>query len=248
MSPVLVAILVAAALLASMLSAVAGVAGGVLLLSGLLLAVPATAVVPLHGAVQTTACLTRVAAFRSHARWDLVWRFALGVIPGSVLGAFAVAWLVSVDAGAIKLFIAGAILLSLFAKKLRIDARGRSAWLFAPLGFFVGALGMLAGSTGPIVTQALLMCGVTKEAHIATKSVVQALGHALKLPLFGVAIGFDFGVYATPLAAMCGAVIVGTLLGKKLLARLSSERFVLVARVALVAVVVHLAVSELLAS
>ena len=42
-------------LVSATISAITGVGGGVLLLSGLLLLVPATAVVPLHGAAQFVA-------------------------------------------------------------------------------------------------------------------------------------------------------------------------------------------------
>lgn len=244
MPAALVAVLALAALAASMLSAVTGVAGGVLLLSGLLLVVPAAAVVPLHGTVQTAACITRVAAFRADVRWDIVRRFVIGVVPGSLLGAAVVVLLVRIDSSLIKLAIAAAILLSLFAKKLKIEPRTRSLRFFYAVGVGVGFFGILAGSTGPIVTQALLVFDVKKEAHVATKSVVQMVGHGLKLPLFGLAVGFDFGAWLVPLAAMCVAVVIGTLLGKRLLGRLSPERFVTVARVLLALVVLQVVVTE----
>jgi uncharacterized membrane protein YfcA len=236
------------ALGASTVSALTGVGGGVLLLSGLLLAVPATAVVPLHGAVQSVAGLARVAAFRAHVRWSIVWRFAAALLPGSLLGLGVVAWLVHLDPHVLKLLVALAILGSLFAKRLapRESAR-RSLGAFYALGLLCGVLGVIVGSTGPLVTQALLMHGVTKEPHVATKSVVQALGHALKIPLFGLALGFDFGPWALPLAGMGVAVLAGTLLGKRLLARMSPGRFVVVARVLLAAVAVQILAVELYA-
>jgi len=244
---VLVAALALAALAASMLSAVTGVAGGVLLLSGLLLVVPAAAVVPLHGTVQTAACVTRVATFRAHVRWDIVRRFVIGVVPGSLLGALVVGLLVQIDGSLIKLAIAAAILVSLFAKNLKLAPETKSLQVFYWVGLGVGFFGILAGSTGPIVTQALLVFDVKKEAHVATKSVVQMVGHGLKLPLFGLAVGFDFGAWLVPLAAMCAAVVVGTLLGKRLLGKLSPERFVTVARVLLALVVLHVVVTEVYA-
>lgn len=232
------------ALAASALSAVTGVGGGVLLLSGLLLLAPAASVVPLHGAVQTVACLARVGAFRSHVRWDIVRRFVVGTVIGSLLGAVVVQQLLSVDGRLLKLLIAGAILLSLLAKRWRIQSSARSLRAFYGVGLAVGFFGILAGSTGPIVTQALLVFDVRKEAHIATKSVVQAIGHGLKIPLFGLAIGFDFGPWLAPLAAMMVAVVAGTYLGRHLLGKLSSERFVTLARTLLALVVVYIAASE----
>ena len=245
MSAGLLAALGLVALVTSVISAVTGVAGGVLVLSGLLLLVPATAVVPLHGAVQATASVTRVAAFRQHVRWDIVWRFVVGVLPGSILGVLLVAALASIDTRVIKLLIAVAILLSLFGHKLKLDAAPRSMRLFYAVGLVVGFFGVVAGSTGPIVTQALLLFDVKKEEHVATKSVVQAIGHGIKIPLFGLAIGFDFGPWLVPLGLMAVGIVAGTLLGKRLLASMSADRFVIVARVLLALVVLQVAVSEL---
>lgn len=244
MSPLVVAALAVVALATSALSAVTGVAGGVLLLSGLLLLVPAAAVVPLHGAVQTVACGARIHAFYPHVRWDLVWRFSLTVLPGSLLGLVVVNYLLEVDGSLVKLLIAGAILLSLLAKNVKLRAAGRSLRAFYGIGFLVGFFGILAGSTGPMVSQALLLFGVEKEAHVATKSVMQGIGHALKIPLFGLALGFDYGPWLVPLACMAVGVLIGTHLGKRALSKMSSARFVVVARALLALVVLHIAATE----
>jgi uncharacterized membrane protein YfcA len=250
--------LAALALAASALSAVTGVAGGVILLSGLLVVVPTTAVVPLHGAVQLSACGARIASFRRHIRWDVAARFVAGLIPGSFLGLLLVAWLVTISPSVLKALIATAILLSLLAPKKRkkngeseaptghepaVDAR-RHGVLFVTMGAIVGALGILVGSTGPIVTQTLLSTGVVKEEHVATKSAIQGFAHFLKLPLFGLALSFDYGEYALPLALMIAAVVCGTFIGKRLLAKLSTDRFVFLARALLFLVAVQILVAE----
>jgi len=118
MTTLVAALLGLAALLAAALSAMTGVGGGVLLLSGLLLVVPATAVVPLHGAVQTAAGLTRIAAFWRHVRWEIVGRFVLLLLPGSLVGILIVGWLASVSPTLLEVLLAVAILASLFAKRV----------------------------------------------------------------------------------------------------------------------------------
>ncbi len=248
--------LVALALAAAALSAVTGVAGGVILLSGLLVVVPSTAVVPLHGAVQLSACGARIASFRKDIRWDVAWRFLAGLVPGSFLGLALVAWIASISPGMLKALIATAILLSLLApaKKKRAanetgstqdDGRRKShTLLYAGMGSLVGALGILVGSTGPIVTQTLLGTGVLKEEHVATKSAIQGVSHFLKIPLFGLALSFDYGAYALPLALMMVAVVIGTVLGKRLLSKLSSDRFVFLARALLFLVALQILVGE----
>ncbi|HJL15073.1 MAG TPA: TSUP family transporter [Sandaracinaceae bacterium LLY-WYZ-13_1] len=244
-----VVLLTGVALGASALSALTGVGGGVLLLSGLLLLVPAAAVVPLHGAVQSVAGAARVVAFRRHVRWPIVGRFLAALMPGSLLGLGIVAWLVQLDTRILELLLALAILGSLVGRpRSRREAAedapaAASLRSFYVLGFACGVLTVIVGSTGPLVTRALLLHGVTKEPHVATKSVVQSVGHALKIPLFGLALGFDFGPWAGPLAAMGVAVLLGTWLGKRLLMRWSTARFVTVARVLLVLVALQILAS-----
>ena len=47
------------------MSAITGVGGGVILLSGLILCVPVAAVVPIHGVVRFSAGASRIVAYRS---------------------------------------------------------------------------------------------------------------------------------------------------------------------------------------
>jgi len=254
MSATVCAALALLALAASALSAVTGVAGGVILLSGLLLVVPTTAVVPLHGVVQLAAGGSRVVGFRKHIRWDVAARFIAGLIPGSLLGLALVAWIAAISPGVLKALIATAILVSLIAapRKKKVDERADGAaaearprtLLFTSVGVLCGALGILVGSTGPIVTQTLLTAGVVKEEHVATKSAVQSVAHLLKLPLFGLALSFDYGAYALPLGLMVVAVVAGTFLGKRLLAKLSTARFVFLARALLFLIAIQILVAE----
>ena len=70
------------ALLTSMLSAVTGVGGGVLLLSGLTLYLPPQALVPIHGAIQTWSCGVRLALFWQQIDWRLIPPFLSGMLHG----------------------------------------------------------------------------------------------------------------------------------------------------------------------
>lgn len=247
MSALTAGLLALCAVGAATMSAILGVGGGVVLLSGLLLVVPGPAVVPLHGAVQSVAGLSRVLAFRSYVEWGMVWRFLAALVPGSLLGLGLVAWIVQVEPHVIEMLVAVAILVSLFWKKPKVDSSDapRSLTSFYALGLLCGLLGVIIGTTGPIVTQALLRHGVAKEAHVATKSVVQMLGNALKIPLFGLGLGFDFTPWAGPLVAMMVAVAIGTLLGRRLLTRISKERFVAAARVLLAGAALQILVTAL---
>jgi uncharacterized membrane protein YfcA len=255
MSIVAVSVMVVVALATALLSSVTGVAGGVLLLSGLLLVVPAAAVVPLHGTVQLVAGASRVIGFWGDVRRDIAWRFVGGLVPGSLLGAYLFSVVLDVAPGLLEVLIAVAILVSFFAKPNKPkpaaadgaeDAEETPQRLgqFYVYGFVCGALGIVVGSTGPLVTQGLLRANVVKGEHVATKSLVQATANLIKLPIFGLALSFDYGAYALPLLLMCIAAVIGTYAGKLVLDRMAPERFVWVAKVLLVLVALKILVTE----
>jgi uncharacterized membrane protein YfcA len=195
--------------------------------------------------VQLVAGASRVVGFWSDVRRDIVWRFVAGLVPGSLLGAYLFTVLLDVAPGLLEVFIALAILVSLFAEpKKAIDETTVSLWQFYGYGFVCGALGIVVGSTGPLVSQGLLRAGVVKGQHVATKSLVQAIGNLIKLPIFGLALSFDYGEYLVPLALMCVAAVIGTYAGKRLLDRMAPERFVWVAKALLVVVALKILVTE----
>jgi uncharacterized membrane protein YfcA len=235
MGPHLLAALLVVAVLSAAISAITGVAGGIVLLSVLLFALDPRAVVPVHGAVQLVANSSRLVVFWRHVQWGVVARFAAMVVPGAIAGASLVALL---SPRVMQIAIACAILLSLAAPRSKTQAPpSRRRW-FYPLGFLCGGLGMIVGSTGPIVTQALLWSGVLKEAHIATKAACQALANIIKLTLYGTTLGFAFGEHAPVIALLSVGVVLGTFIGKRVLRQVSDRTFVLATRVLLVLVAV----------
>ncbi|MCA9669957.1 MAG: sulfite exporter TauE/SafE family protein [Myxococcales bacterium] len=260
----LATLLTLVALATSTLSAVTGVAGGVVLLSILLLTVPARAVVPLHGAVQLAASASRIVVFWRHMRWRVV----LGFGVASALGAVAAAPVVSaMPARLMKGLVAGFILVSV-ALMLRkphaqtsdddkasaadaIDSapppsRGRALLWLSSMGLASGFLGMLVGSTGPLVSQAFLYAGIVSEAHIASKSGCQAVVHALKIPVYGLGVRFQYGAYAPTIGAMSLASVVGTLVGRQLLSRLSQARFATITQLLLGAIAIKILVVDVM--
>lgn len=234
MAPILLAGLAAAAVLSAAISAVTGVAGGILLLSVLLVALNPLAVIPVHGAVQLVANTSRLAVFWAHVRWSVVLRFVAMALPGSLAGAALVSML---SPRTLQIAIACAILLTLASRtKTKAALSRRHLRLFWPLGLLCGALGMLVGSTGPLITQALLWSGVTKEAHVATKAACQAGANIIKLALYGTTLGFAFGEHAPLILIMSGGVVAGTLIGRRVLRAVSETTFVVATKVLLAAI------------
>jgi len=115
-------LLCAAAFSTAVLSAVVGMAGGITLLAAMLLWLPPLVVIPLHGVIQLASNGSRTWFQRRHARFDILWRYALLLLPGGLAG-LAVAR--SLPEEGLRAAIAGFVLLATWAPVAR--ARWRAS-------------------------------------------------------------------------------------------------------------------------
>ena len=83
---------------------------------------------------------------------------------------------------------------------------------------------MVLGAIGPMIDPFFLGLGLSRQALVGTKAACQAIGHAVKVGLFGVA-GFAFAEHAPLLALGSVCAVAGTWVGSRLLDKLSEESF-----------------------
>lgn len=234
-------LLIVSAVLTSAVSGVLGMAGGVALLGVMTALLPPPWVVPLHGLVQLMSNSTRtVVLFRK-----VVWRIALayaipcaiGVVVATVVFAETkpdLSWMPR----AIGIFLIAFLIWRRFSPKVRTAP----LWVYPMLGLAVGLLTLVVGATGPLIAPFFLRDDLDQEETIATMAIVQSWGHLLKLPAF-LALGFDYTPHVALLAALLGATVIGTLLGRKVLSRVPRRTFELIFQVVLLALAIHLVAS-----
>ena len=206
----------------SMLTAVAGMGGGVVLMALMLIPFSPAVVLPFHGAVQLVSNSSRVVLFWKHHEWRLIWRFAALLLPGAWAGLTLFQGL---PERVILLCIALAIFGSLWLKGRRFwPEAGTPLWGFWVLGFLGGALGMLVGAIGYLFAAFVVRKDLSRLQVVGTLGVFSALGHLAKIVIFGAA-GFDFAAYWQPFLLMLPAMVLGTITGKYLLGRVSEIFF-----------------------
>jgi len=210
-------ILCSAGLLTAMLSAVIGMAGGVTLLSVMLLFFEPLVAIPIHGVVQLVSNSTRTYVQRKHVDWTILWRYSLMLVPMGFVGiAIAQSLPATVTRALIGVFVLVAtwkptwLLIGTHPERADIHRR------FFFLGAVVGLLNMTIGAAGPLIAPFFLRIGLTRQALIGTKAACQAAGHLAKIAIFGIA-GFVFSDYALPLALLSLSVIAGTWIGSRML-------------------------------
>jgi uncharacterized membrane protein YfcA len=223
--------LVGTALLASLLAAVAGFGGAVVLLPVLIWAFGVREAVPILTMVQLVGNTSRVFFNRRELVWPVVGWFAAGAVPLAVVGGV----LFSVAPAPFLTRVLGAFLLgavayrhSRFARPAPIELHG-----FAAVGAGAGFGSAVMGTVGPLVAPFFLSYGLLGGAYIGTEALTALTMHAVKLVVYGGAALLTLVAVLQGLAI--GVVMIaGTYLGKRALDRLPAQVFQTLVELALV--------------
>lgn len=215
-------ILITCALLTSIISAIAGMGGGILLLSAMTFFIPLNIIVPVHGFIQLVSNSSRLFYLREHINKPYLLYFTLG----TPLGYFTAYKLLSSLSFSSEyyLVLAAFILYTVFKPKKMPQIKLKSfGW--AVLGFSSVIQGAFIGATGPLIAPFFLRDDLAKEEIIATKAAQQFIIHLLKIPLF-LSISFSYQEHSTLIISLSVAAVVGSYLGsKKLLNKIDDKIF-----------------------
>ena len=234
-------ILTAGAVVCSVISGMTGMGGGTILLAIIASMVATDYVVPLHGTVQLISNSTRLVLFFRHIRWRVIGYFIIGIAPGAILGIFIFRLL---DKNIVKLLMGVFILTVALLPKSR-NERTSSFVLFLPIGFISGFIGIFFGAIGPFIAPFFIRKDIIKEELVATKATCQAISHIIKIILFGF-IGINvFGNWKL-LVSLCLAVVIGTVIGKKMLGKLSETSFRKIFKVLLTIIALRIVVMQVI--
>ncbi len=217
-------ILAVTAFVASTIAAVTGTGGGVLLLPVMVLLFGVRDAVPMYAVAQLIGNLSRVVLNRRAIRFEVTAWFVLGAVPAAVLGA----WLFARAPESLLMRLLGGFLLLSVVGHRRLRERCRSGFRarwFLPIGAVFALISALVGSAGPFLAPWFLAFGLVKGAYIGTEALGTAVMHVTKLMTYGQtgvlsAMSVGVGLALGPI------MILGSILGKRLVDRMSPEVFV----------------------
>ena len=180
----------------------------------------AVAVVSIPHAIGTSIRFWR---FRPDIDWTVVRSFGLTSAAGGLAGALLNTWATSraleIVFGCL-LVLAGGSQVTGYAKRWRL--RGMAAWLGGALSGFFGGL---VGNQGGIRTASILGFEVNKRQFVATTTAVALLIDVARVPVYAVTeIAAIAQMWRTIGVATIG-VVIGTLFGERLLARVPEQSF-----------------------
>ena len=203
----------------SVVSGSIGMAGGIMLLSIMAAYFPPTELIPLHGIVQLSSNSSRAIYYFRFIDRRITLAFAVGSILGALVGANVV---VSLPERELAITIALFILLVTWLPKL--PAAPKIPYKFFWIGMVASFFSLFVGAVGLMVGPFFLRESITKQSVIASQAACQIILHLGKVLVFA-SLGFTIGKHAVLLGIMCGAALMGNLVGKVLMERISESAF-----------------------
>ncbi|MES2288142.1 MAG: sulfite exporter TauE/SafE family protein [Pseudomonadota bacterium] len=217
-------LIVAASLFTSILSGIFGMAGGLVLMGVFAWLMPVTMALALHGMIQFASNMWRVILHRGHVKWRVLGFFAIGAI-------VAVATFSLVVFNPTKLYVflglgLMPVLIWLPERWMRLDASNPVHALTG--GFVSTGLSLVSGVSGPVTDLLFVRTELTRHQVVATKAVMQAMGHASKVLVYGGVLLSASGRTSVPLAVTAVAIfasMIGIVIGGRILDRMSDAHF-----------------------
>ncbi|MHB0775952.1 TSUP family transporter [Halomonas sp. WWR20] len=205
----------------SALSGVFGMAGGLILLWFLLLALPASVAIVVHGVIQLCANASR--AWFSRHYIDV--RIVAIIASGGALSAIALALAGYHPNTAIVSLLIGVMPILVWIPKawFHFDA-ARPSHAFC-CGIVAGGLTIAAGVSGPTIDLFFIRTAMDRRQIVATKAAVQVISHAIKILFYaGSALALSEGQWGVVALAVPFAIL-GTRAGNAVLRRLTDANF-----------------------
>ncbi len=211
------------AIVTSIISAIIGMGGGILLLAIMTFFLPIQLAIPIHGIVQLVSNSSRVYLLRKHVRWKFFKYFVVGLPIGASLSTVLLMKLLEKEH--IYILLVSLIAYALFKPKKLPELKVKPPlWIFIGIGTGISAI--LVGAVGPLIAPFFLRSDFTKEEIISTKAVMQTSAHLIKIPAF-LFLEFNYSEYISLTVLMGISAIIGTKLGVLVLDKVDNKLFLI---------------------
>lgn len=230
MTPVTIAILIAATFVTATISGVFGMAGGLIMKGVLVTYLPVAVSMVMHGFIQIVSNLSRALMWRREISWALVGRYAIGA--GLGVGLLAVInWRPSQTE---VFFLLGFTAMLAQVPRKVIELNVERPLQAEVCGWAVQLLNTLSGVAGPLLDIFFIKTDLTRQTVVATKAATQVLAHAIKIVFWGAPLLWGAGeasqhVDAFPplwlFLAVVPVSLAGTALGGAMLDRMTDVGF-----------------------
>lgn len=165
----------------------------------------------------------RLIMFWKDIQWDLVKYYVPSALLGAILGGYI---FVQLDSSWVQIVLGVFLITTPFQFKMgkkKYSFQMKKQY-FIPLGFIVTLISTLFGATGAILNPFYLNMGLVKEKMIATKTANSFFAGIAQIGSYAYLGALDGELWIWGLAIGLGAII-GNIIGKKLLNKMSELNF-----------------------
>lgn len=166
--------------------------------------------------------LTKIGAFRKGLNWKIVIQIGIPAVIFVIIGAFTSKWInPNLLEALLGIFLVILSVVFIWSKSLVINPNLRNSVIGGSLS---GLLAGLLGTGGAIRGLTLTSFGLRKDTFITTSAVIDlAIDLSRTFVYVGNGYVHDHDLYLIPILLVVS--IIGTLIGKKILTRISQENF-----------------------
>jgi len=202
----------------SWITAVAGVGGGLILIALMAGAVPAAALIPVHGVVQLASNTSRAIFNWSYIRWEYVAGFLFGSLLGGAVAGQVIRY---INLDYMTLLVAVFILLSVWVPNWINLFLSQRTEMFG-IGLVQTGLGTVGAVTGPLTNASLQRHQLPHDQVVATAGIQMSITHAIKVVAF-IALGVGLSDWLWLMAGMSAGGILGSWVGTRSRAKLDRQ-------------------------
>ncbi|KZW99782.1 membrane protein [Pseudoalteromonas luteoviolacea] len=218
----------------SLIAAIVGFGGGMLLIAILPILIAPALVIPIHGITQIASNASRAAFSFSYVKWSLFPVFLVGSIAGTFLFGLV---LYALPTTYIPLLIGAYLLLNLWHRPFADFIRKFESYHL--IGQLQTGLGLFMGATGPLSLSVLTKELKSKDEVVATSAVFMTISHLTKIPVFMLVTHMLWQSLELILGMVLGSIL-GSFVGTKLRLKASNAELIAVINLLLTLLALHM--------
>src|SRR5688500_861319 len=212
-----------AALVAGGIASIAGFGIGSVLTPALSIWIDARLAVAAISIPHLIGTALRFSLLKGRVDRRVLWSFGVASAAGGIAGAL----LNTVFTSPALLTLLAVLLLFVAAGELtgfsrRLVFRGPAAWVAGALS---GALGGLVGNQGGLRSAALLGFRMDRDTFVATATAIGLVVDAARMPVYFFVYSRELGRVVTPIVVATVGVVLGTVLGGRILRQIPEKYF-----------------------
>jgi uncharacterized membrane protein YfcA len=210
-----------AVFLASFVSGVFGMAGGMIMLGTLLVFFDVPTAMVMFSLLATAGNAWRVASWWRYINWPIFFGYAVG----GVIAVLSLRLIAFVPSKAMVYLILG--LMPHAIEVLPRDRHPNIEWRGVPLatGFATTAIQLMAGNGGLFLDVFFQKSTLDRKTTVATKAICGTVGNVARMVYFGTLTGIDETFPLWAFGPAIGLAIAGTMLAPLLLDRMTDDGF-----------------------